>query len=340
MTETMTNQAAWQHAPGQPLRIGAADLPQLTENQILIRNAAIAINPLDWILQDIALLPWLDYPAILGSDVAGEVAAVGSGVERFKVGDRVIGQAVGTTVNEPAQGAFQRHTIVLDYMAAPIPDDMTFAEAAVLPLGLGTAASGLYGRTQLALEPPSHSPTARVETVLVWGGSSSVGCNAIQLAVASGYRCVATASAHNAGLLKALGASEVLDHSSPTIVEDVIEAMRGRRLAGTLHATGRMDDCFAVVARCDGSRRVATTLAPPKERPAGVEATHIFGTSLKDDAIGPMIYRDFLPQALATRTFVPAPPAKILGHGLETLQAALEALKAGISAAKVVVTLS
>ena len=52
-----------------------------------------------------------------------------------------------------------------------------------------------------------------------------------------------------------------------------------------------------------------------------------------------MIYRDFLPQALASRTFVPAPPAKIAGHGLGTLQAALEALKAGVSGAKIVVTL-
>jgi NADPH:quinone reductase-like Zn-dependent oxidoreductase len=339
MTGTMTNQAAWQHEPGQPLRIGAADVPQLAANEILIRNAAIAINPLDWILQDVALLPWLDYPTILGSDVAGEVAAVGSEVERFKVGDRVIGQAVGTTVNQPAQGAFQQHTIVLDHMAAPIPDDMAFADAAVLPLGLGTAASGLYGPTQLALDPPSHAPIARAEVVLVWGGSSSVGCNAIQLAVASGYQCVAIASAHNAGLLKALGASEVLDHSSLSIVEDVTEAMRGRRLAGTLHATGAMDDCFAVVAKCKGSHRVAATLAPPEELQAGVEATHIFGTSLKDDAVSLMIYRDFLPQALATRTFVPAPPAKVIGHGLEKLQAALEALKAGMSAAKVVVTL-
>lgn len=258
---------------------------------------------------------------------------------RFKVGDRVIGQAVGTTVNQPAQGAFQHHTIVLDHMAAPIPNNMAFADAAVLPLGLGTAASGLYGRTQLALAPPLHSPTARPEVVLVWGGSSSVGCNAIQLAVASGYRCVATASARNAGLLKELGASEVLDHSSPAIVEDVIEAMRGRSLAGTLHATGHMKDCFAAIARCEGSRRVAATLAPPDERPFGVEATHISGTSLKDDEVGPMIYREFLPQALAARTFVPAPPAKVVGQGLEMLQAALEALKAGVSATKIVVTL-
>lgn len=141
MTETVTNQAAWQKAPGQPLRIGVTALPHLAANEILIRNAAIAINPLDWILQDVALLPWLDYPAILGSDVSGEVAAVGGAVERFKVGDRVIGQAVGTTVNQPAQGAFQHHTIVLDHMAAPIPNNIAFADAAVLPLGLGTPAS-------------------------------------------------------------------------------------------------------------------------------------------------------------------------------------------------------
>ena len=340
MSETMTNQAAWQGAPGHPLRIGVADLPQLAANEIRIRNAAIAINPLDWILQEIALLPWLEYPAILGSDVAGVVTAVGGGVERFKVGDRVIGQAVGTTVNEPAQGAFQHHTVVLDHMAAPIPDDMAFVDAAVLPLGLGTAASGLYGRTQLALAPPSFAPAARAEVVLVWGGSSSVGCNAIQLAVASGYTCIATASARNAVLLKALGASEVLDHASPTLVEDVIEAVRGRHLAGTLHATGGMEECLAVVARCAGSRRMAATLAPPKDRPAGLEATHIFGTMLKDDEVGPMIYRDFLPQALAAGLFVPAPPAKVLGHGLASLQPALEALKAGVSATKVVVTLS
>ena len=339
MSEAMTNQAAWQCAPGHPLRIGVADPPELAANEICIRNAAIAINPIDWILQEIALLPWLEYPAILGSDVAGEVEAVGSGVERFKVGDRVIGQAVGTTVNEPAQGAFQQHTIVLDHMTAPIPDDMAFADAAVLPLGLGTAASGLYGRTQLALAPPSHAPIARPEVVLVWGGSSSVGCNAIQLAVASGYRCIAIASARNAGLLKELGAGEVLDHARPTIVEDVVEALRGRRLAGSLHATGSMDDCFAVVARCAGLRRVAATLAPPEERPVGVEATHIFGSSLKDDEVGPMIYRDFLPQALASGAFVPAPPANVLGHGLEMLQPALEALKAGVSAAKIVVIL-
>jgi hypothetical protein len=141
MTETVTNQAAWQKAPGQPLRIGVTALPHLAANEILIRNAAIAINPLDWILQD-ALLPWFDYPAILGSDVSGEVAAVGGAVERFKVGDRVIGQAVGTTVNQPAQGAFQHHTIVLDHMAAPIPNNIAFADGQSSRLALAPPQAG------------------------------------------------------------------------------------------------------------------------------------------------------------------------------------------------------
>lgn len=169
-------------------------------------------------------------------------------------------------------------------MAAPIPDTMGFADAAVLPLGLGIAANGLCGQTQLALELPSHeAPVARVE--------------------------------------------------------DVIQAMLGHRLAGTLYATRSMHDCLAAVAHCEGLRRAAATLAPPEQRPAGIEATHIFGTSLKDDAAVPMIYRDLLPQALTARTFVTAPPTKVLGHGLESLQVALNALKPGISVGKVVVTL-
>jgi len=122
-------------------------------------------------------------------------------------------------------------------------------------------------------------------------------------------------------------------------VDDVIVALQGRRLAGTLHATGSMTDCLAVVSRCEGSRRVAATLPPPEDRPIGVDATQIFGTALREDEVGPMIYRDFLPHALATGSFVAAPAARIVGSGLGALQDALQALKDGVSAAKIVVTL-
>ncbi len=339
MSDNFINQAAWQPAPGQKLQLGTTGVPAPAANEILIRNAAIAINPLDWILQDMAILPWLTYPAILGSDVAGEIVAIGSGVRRFKVGDRVIGQAVGTTVNEKSQGAFQNFTIVLEHMAAPIPDRMAFSEAVVLPLGLGTAASGLYGQGQLALQPPSHSPVAKDEVVLVWGGSSSVGNNAIQLAAASGYTVFTVGADRNAEMLTALGASKVFDYADPSVVEDVVKAMKGERLAGALHATGDMATCFAVVSQCEGERIVSATLAPSADLPPGVEARHIAGTSLKDDEVGPMIYKDFLPQALENGSYVASPPPRIAGHGLDALQDALLGLKAGVSAVKVVVTL-
>lgn len=339
MTE-FVNMAAWQNAPGQALVIRPGSSPALRPGEILVRNAAIAINPLDWLLQENALLPWLDYPAVLGSDIAGEVAAIGADVTRFKVGDRVLGQAVGTTVNDPAQGAFQTHTVVPENMTSPIPDTMAFTEAAVLPLGLGTAACGLYQQVHLGLAPPSLAPIATEQVVLIWGASSSVGCNAVQLAVASGYQCVAVAATRHTGLLKRLGATLVLDHRQPSVIEDVVHALRGKTLAGALHATGNMADSFAVVARSEGSRIVATTLPPSEDVPECVEARQIFGTSLKDDGVGAMIYRDFLPEALAVGCYRPAPSPRIAGHGLESLQTALEMQKAGVSGEKVVVSMS
>lgn len=333
------NSAAWQHQPGTPLQVEPTARPVPDASEILIRNAAIGINPVDWLLQDSALFPWLDYPTIFGSDVAGEVVAIGLGVQRFKIGDRVLGQAVGTTINQPAHGAFQTHTLVLSNLAAHIPADMPYADAAVLPLGLGTAACGLFQKDHLGLDHPSLSPAPMGKTLLVWGASSSVGCNAIQLAVASGYDCVAVASPRNFGLLKSLGARQVFDHNSQTIIDEMVDALVGRPLAGALHATGSTSDCFAVVSRCKGRLFVSTTLPVPGDKPVSVEAKHIFGTSLKDDEVSQAVYVDYLANALAAGTYRAAPPPRITGHGLAGLQAGLDAQKRGVSGVKIVVTL-
>ena len=125
--------AAWQRKVGAPFEVGPADTPAPGPDDILVRNRAIAINPVDWILQDMAIFPWLEYPAILGSDVAGEVVALGANVDRFKLGDRVLGQAVGVTTNRPAHGAFQSYTLVLSNMAAHIPPAMARRSAGGRP---------------------------------------------------------------------------------------------------------------------------------------------------------------------------------------------------------------
>lgn len=334
------NLAAWQPRPGEPLSIAPAELPTVTPGQILVRNQAVAINPLDYILQDTALLPWLDYPIIAGSDVAGTVVAIGDGVNRFAVGDRVLGLAVGTTVNQPTQGAFQQHTVVLAHMATPIPDAMAATSAAVLPLGIGTAACGLYQSNHLGLRPPSAAPLPCGQTLLVWGASSSVGCNAVQLATASGYEVIATASPHNEAMVLALGAALVLNHGDADVVDQVILALRGKTLVGAFHATGNLADTFDVMRQVEGRRFVTMTVPPQIAPPETVEAAAIAGTSLRNDEVGPMIYRDFLPDALASGRYVAAPVPKIVGSGLEAFQYAVDAQRAGISGYKLVVDLS
>jgi NADPH:quinone reductase-like Zn-dependent oxidoreductase len=90
MSSSPKNKAAWLTEAGKPLEVSDAPLPTAGPGQIVVKNAAIAINPLDWHMQDhgVFIQQW---PAVFGCDVAGEVYEVGSGVERFKKGDRVIG---------------------------------------------------------------------------------------------------------------------------------------------------------------------------------------------------------------------------------------------------------
>ena len=83
------NQAAWIDEKGAPLRVGDAPMPSAGPGEIVIRSRSVAINPLDWHMQDwgVFIKQW---PSIFGCDVAGEVHEVGSGVDKFKPGDRVI----------------------------------------------------------------------------------------------------------------------------------------------------------------------------------------------------------------------------------------------------------
>jgi NADPH:quinone reductase-like Zn-dependent oxidoreductase len=129
----------------------------------------------------------------------------------------VLGHAVGTDkdANNPAEGAFQQYTIVLERMASPIPDTMPFEDAAVLPLAVSTAASGLFQADYLGLRHPSANAEPTGETVLVWGGSTSVGSNAIQLAAAAGYEAITTASPRNFSYVRSLGPARVTVVSAP-----------------------------------------------------------------------------------------------------------------------------
>ncbi|OJK04799.1 hypothetical protein ASPACDRAFT_1861631 [Aspergillus aculeatus ATCC 16872] len=318
-TTTTTNTAAWLLEPeAHPFQIREAPLWEPAENEILIRNHAVAINPVDGSLQTKAWWP-MEYPTILGQDVAGEVVQVGPGVTRFQPGDRVAGLAVGMATKRDQDHAFQAYTILQTNMASKLPDTLSYEAAAVIPLGLSTAACGLFQDTHLALH---------------------VGSNAIQLAVAAGYEVVTTASPRNFDHATRLGASRVFDYHSPTVVDDLVAWLEGRTLAGAMDCIGfaATPMTVAVVSRSQGSKFVATVKGG-FQAPDGVTVKSVFGTTLKDNAVGKAIYEDFLPRALKTGSFVPAPEPLVAGQGLHSIQAAVDRQAQGTSAQKVVVVL-
>lgn len=109
-------------------------------------------------------------------------------------------------------GGFQLFSAAVAGKAAKLPSNVSFNEGSVIPLALDTAAVGLYSAKEdgyLGLSLPSLNPSDASKTIVVWGGSSSVGALVIQLAVASGVKVVAVASERNFDFCKKLGASEV-----------------------------------------------------------------------------------------------------------------------------------
>ena len=369
------NQALWLNAKRAPLTVGPAPYTAPRADEIVVRVRAVAVNPFDRALQSLGDLftPWVAYPFVVGTDVAGEVVEVGAGVARFRVGDRVVGFAAGTDKgrNRAAEGAFQTYVVLLAHMTAPIPDAMTFADAAVLPLGVSTAACGLFQKDFLGLKAPSAVPAPAGKTLLVWGGSTSVGSNAIQLAVAAGYDVIATASPRNFDFVKQLGAREAFDYRSKTVVADIVAALRGREIAGALAiGVGSAAACIDIVGACEGARFVAMATPPTsfddvpagrgrllrllpamarmiggtaaltlKAKRKGVQTKMIWGSALVANEVGPMIFEAFLPAALAEARFVAAPRPTVVGAGLAQVPVALERQRLGVSASKLVVTL-
>ena len=339
-----SNTAAWLSAQKvRPLEVKSAPYTPPGENEIVVKNAAIALNPVDSGRQDLgdALFAWTTYPCVLGADVAGEVVEVGSGVSRFQPGDRVTGLGLELSSNKPAYGAFQAYTVLSSHMVSPIPSTLSYESASVIPLAISTAASGLFQKDYLALQFPSAPPKrATGETLLIWGGSSSVGSNAIQLTVAAGYEVITTASPKNFQYVKKLGATQVFDYNSETVIADLIEAFKGKTSAGALAiGNGSADPCAEVVSKSSGKKFVALANPPPKELPGGVGFKFIFGSDLKDNEVGPAIFVDFLPKALGGGSFIAAPDAQVVGKGLESIQSGLDMLKKGVSAKKLVISL-
>ncbi|KAG0649801.1 Trans-enoyl reductase [Hyphodiscus hymeniophilus] len=340
----MSNRAAWIKTPrAKPFSVDVAPAAKAGLGEVVVKNAYLAINPVDWKIQDYSPA-FQTYPNILGRDVAGEIVEVGPDVTRLKVGQRVIAHTLSRATGDPKHGGFQLYTTAHEITVSPIPDSLPYSQAVVLPLAVSTAAAGLYQKDFLALPYPTVNPTSTGKSILIWGGSSSVGSTAIQLAVASGVDVVSTASKRNLEYVKALGAKHVFDYSDTSVVEHIIAALNGTKFAGAYDAISSaetLDATAEVVERLGGGTIVTVLSTPPKRLPISVKAVMVSAVSIamEQREVGDAVWREYVPKALASGQLLAKPDPLIIKGGLEHIQDAVDTLRKGVSAAKVVVQL-
>ncbi|KUL82427.1 hypothetical protein ZTR_11200 [Talaromyces verruculosus] len=148
------------------------------------------------------------YPIILGCDVAGVVKTVipsSTAASQFRVSDSVLGCT--------ANNKFQDYVVFDSKLMTKISDDMVYRDAVVFGLCSATSDMFLSGKDYLHLDYPMIGAAKKGQSVLVWGGSSAVGSNAIQLATAAGYDVITTCSKKNFDYVKSLGAVNVFDYT-------------------------------------------------------------------------------------------------------------------------------
>lgn len=140
-------------AAGVPFEVGKRDTPKLGPDQVLVRNKAVALNPVDLFIQATGyIVQYFGYPAVAGSDGAGEIAELGEGVTGWKVGDKVLYQATYI----PDRGTYQELTVADAARIAKVPSNLSYEQAVTVPLTLGTAALGVYKPRVSDLRPDGH----------------------------------------------------------------------------------------------------------------------------------------------------------------------------------------
>ncbi len=175
-------------------------MPVMKDDDVLVRVHAVSLNRGDWIVSSgspyvLRLVFGLRRPKrpVLGRDVAGRVEAVGAKVTRFRPGDEVYG--------ENDFGTLAEYTCVPERLLETKPVNLTFEQAAAVPVAAKTAFGAFRGRLR-----PGHE-------VLINGASGGVGTFAVQIAKAAGARVTGVCSPRNTDLVHALGADDVIDYT-------------------------------------------------------------------------------------------------------------------------------
>ncbi len=264
------------------------ELPEPGPREVRVRVRAVAINHLDiWVRRGIPHLK-LEYPHRLGSDIVGEVDALGPGARTGKVGQKVVvnpGVSCGVCerclagrdnlcrkygiLGEHLSGGYARHAIVPDTNLLPYPGDMPWTQAAAVPLVFLTA-------WQMVVEKGRVAPG---DTVLVHAAGSGVSSAAVQIAKLFGARVIATTGSDSkADRARALGADQVINYSTQDFVAEV-KKLTDRRGADLIieHVGGEVLTKSVLAAAAGG--RIVTCGATAGFEPV-LNLRHVFWRQL------------------------------------------------------------
>src|SRR2546428_5465551 len=205
-TRESTMKAIVQERYGSPdvVEVRAIDKPVIGDAEVLLRVRAAAVNLADWAIM--SGLPYIARPiyglgkpknGVRGTDVAGEVEAVGAGVTRFRLGDEVFGWC------GHLGGAFAEYASVSEDALVPKPARLTFEQAAAVPMA-GTVALPAAR---------DHGKVQAGQKVLVNGASGGIGTFAVQMAKSLGAEVTGVCSTRNVDLVRSIGADHVIDYT-------------------------------------------------------------------------------------------------------------------------------
>ncbi|KAJ6560472.1 GroES-like protein [Mycena capillaripes] len=202
----MSQRAIVVQSPKAPFSLASTDIPSPAAGEVLVKVMSVGLNPANNRQREFGFLIE-SYPAVIGNDIAGIVEELGEGVDGWKKGDRVFGEVFG--------GAFQQYATFPASILIPMPDNVSFDEAATVPCTFVTACVGLFAPAPigLGLNPTfSWEKPHQGESALVIGAGTSTGQFAIESLKFLGFtRIVAYASKAHFDYLRHLGATECID---------------------------------------------------------------------------------------------------------------------------------
>ena len=212
MDHKMRAMVARGHGGPKVLRAEEVERPEAHGKKVLIEVWAAGANPVDWRIRrgefrplNVLMPRWVP-----GRDVAGVVVTVGDEVHDFAVGDRVFAMLDGVS-----GGGYAEYTVAGEDAVAPMPESLSFEEAAAVPLAALTAVQAIrYALREVARNTPHACDTGELarRKVLINGASGGVGTFAVQFAKISGAEVTAVCSAESAALSRELGADHVVDY--------------------------------------------------------------------------------------------------------------------------------